>query len=524
MRRQAAGGTPAFGKGSPESRRHIASATIDRAAAVFAAAVALGAALLAVSLSFGGTVDPGAVVDDPGGDVREVTPGGFAWNSGIRPGQRVIALTAADDPAGWSLTATDGEHEIVATAAAADAALRASWPLAMLAVAAAVLAIASVRRPARGVALAALSLLAASVPARLHGDATLALAIPLAAGLTPGVWLTRWGHSLGRWRVAAVAGVGTVLLIWLAARVTATDSFDIIDIVQPVVVIAAVGITLAAETGLIGAGVKPRVRAIDLAWLGAVVALASLLLVLGDVDPLYIAFGLVVLMGIYAPIRRVAIRALDRLLLSDMRDRTSIQATEDERARLARDLHDAPLQELAGVIQRLELVPEAQGEGNRLRAVAEQLRAVATDLRPPVLDDLGLPAAVKFLGNHPPVSGGVTEIQVAIDGQTGLRPDERPPNEVELATFRIIQEALSNSLRHSGATSVRISGTIARDQILIAVRDDGAGMPPEARVIALQRGRLGLDSMHRRAEAVGGRLSVGSILGGGTLIEFEWQR
>jgi hypothetical protein len=360
MGKQAAGGTLAVGKGSPESRRQVASATIDRAAAVLAAAAAMGSALLAVTLSFSGTVDPGAVVDNPGGDVREVTPGGFAWNSGIRPGQRVVALTAADDPAGWSLTATDGHREVVATATAADAALRASWPLALLAVAAALIAILSTRRPGRGVTLAALSLLAASVPARLHGDLTISLLIPLAAGAAPAVWLARWGHALGRWRLAAAASIGTTLMVWIAARAAGWEVFRVIDIVQRAVAIAAVGITLAVEAGLMTRDVRPRLRALDLAWLGAVGALAGLLLVLGDVDPLYIALGLIVLMGVYAPIRRAAIRALDRLLLSDLRDRTSIQATEEERARLARDLHDAPLQELAGVIQRLELVPEAK--------------------------------------------------------------------------------------------------------------------------------------------------------------------
>jgi signal transduction histidine kinase len=166
----------------------------------------------------------------------------------------------------------------------------------------------------------------------------------------------------------------------------------------------------------------------------------------------------------------------------------------------------------------------AKGEGNRLRAVAQQLRAVATELRPPVLDDLGLAAAVKFLGGQPAVSEGATQVQVAVEGQTGLRAKERPPSDVELAAFRIIQEALSNSLRHSGAAMVRVSGTVTRDQILLAVHDDGSGMPAEARIMALQRGRLGLDSMHRRAEAVGGRLSVGSSPAGGTIIEFEWHR
>lgn len=335
--------------------------------------------------------------------------------------------------------------------------------------------------------------------------------------------------SLGsRATAVAVAGIGVLsvtTLGWLWARNSRAETFSGIDALQLVAVIAAVGYVLANEAGIIGAPrmLTPRVRAVDIALVGSLLALAVLLLVIGDVEPVYVGVGLAVLIGIDAPLRRTVGRALDGLLLADMRDRTSIRATEEERARLARDLHDAPLQELAGVIQRLELVPEARGEGDRLRAVASQLRAVATDLHPPVLDDLGLVAALKFLGDHPPV-GGSSAIEVSVEGQPGLRAEQRPPPDVELAAFRIIQEGLANALRHSGAQVVRVRGRVGRDHIFVVVEDDGWGMSSGTRLEALQRGRMGLDSMHTRAEAAGAVLRIQSVPGAGTTVEFEWRR
>lgn len=525
MGAQAEGGTLAPTKGSPESLQSATSATIDRAAALVAAATALGASLLALTLSLGGTVDPGAVADDPGGEVRDVTPGGLAWNSGIRPKQQILALTAADDPAGWSLATTDGGRRLFASAAAGERALRASWALALLAAAAAVGAIVSLRRASRSTALAALAWLLALVPARVQGDAILAAIMPVAVAVVPAVWLARWAHGPRRWLMSGIGVLGVTTLGWLWARDSRAEAFSSIDVLQLIAVIAAVGFVLANEAGVIGARrmLTSRVRAVDIALVGALLALAVLLLVIGDVEPVYVGIGLAVLIGIYAPVRRAAARALDGLLLADVRDRTSIRATEEERARLARDLHDAPLQELAGVIQRLELLPEARGEGDRLRTVASQLRAVATDLHPPVLDDLGLVAALKFLGDHPPVAGS-SSIEVSVEGAPSLRAERRPPSEVEIAAFRIIQEALANALRHSGAPVIRVGGAVGRDHILLTVQDDGSGMSGGTRLEALQRGRLGLDSMHRRADAAGAVLRIRSAPGAGTTVEFDWRR
>lgn len=519
------GGTRVSTKGSPESRRPATSATIDRAAAVAVAASALGASLLALSLSLTATIDPGAVVDNPGGEVRDVTPGGLAWSSGIRPKQRVVALAAADDPAGWSLATIDGDRRLFVSVAAGERALKASWGLAVLALATGVAAVLSLRRPSRGAALAMFSLLLASAPARLQGDAVVGAFLPAAAAALPAAWLVRWGRGPRRWRFIGIAVLALAAIAPLWARSIGAEALGTLDGIQTTAVVATVGLILANEAGIVGGRrvVRRRVRAVDIAMLGSVLVFAGLLLLFGEVEPVFVGLGVAVAIGVYAPLRRVALRALDDLLLSDVRDRTSIRASEEERARLARDLHDAPLQELAGVIQRLELVPAAKPEGDRLRTVASQLRAVATDLHPPVLDDLGLVAALRFLADQAPVSR-TCSIEAAVDGAPTLRADARPPSDVEIAAFRIIQEAVANAQKHSGARSISVRGTVGRDRVLLAVQDNGSGMSGGTRLEALQRGRLGLDSMHRRADAVGAILRIRSTPGVGTTVEFDWRR
>lgn len=527
VRRRTAGGTLAARWGFPRSRRRRPSATIDRAVSAIAAAVAMGAALMGTAISLGGSVEPGVVADDPGGEVREVMPGGFAWNDGIRPGQRVVSLGASDDPGGWSLEVEDQGVRVRTSAAGAEQALRASWPIALLAVAMAAAAILSIGRPSRAAALSVLGIGLAAIPVRIHADPLVGVAVPLIAAAAPTLWLLRWGPAPVRIRVGMAAVMILVLLVWTAARSGGWPTYGLIDDVRVLVLALATGIVLARAAGFFRRAsflMKPQARAIDAAWLVALLVLCGLVLMLGDIPPVFVAIGLVFAVGIYPALRRLALRGLDRLLLADLRDRASIEASEEERARLARDLHDAPLQELAGVIQRLELVPAARGEGDALRGVAQQLRAVATDLRPPVLDDLGLAAAIKFLGDHAHAAGTAVPVQLAIENDAGIRMAQRPPPEVELALFRIVQEALSNAIRHSGARTVRVQGRVATDHVSLAVVDDGGGIPPGARLAAVQDGRLGLDSMHRRADAVGADIRVRSNAGAGTMVEVEWSR
>jgi signal transduction histidine kinase len=208
------------------------------------------------------------------------------------------------------------------------------------------------------------------------------------------------------------------------------------------------------------------------------------------------------------------------VVLADLRAQVSQEVSETERARLARELHDVPLQELTSVIRQLDAVPEAREGADRLRAVATHLRETTTDLRPPVLDDLGLGAALDFLatqatGNGIRVSADVTD--------AGPDPAARPPTNVELAIFRVAQEAVTNAVRHADAKAVRIAGSVNRDAVTVTVHDDGRGLSNDRQREAIKAGRLGLASMRRRAEGIDADLSVtGSTAG--TQVAVRWRR
>jgi len=166
-------------------------------------------------------------------------------------------------------------------------------------------------------------------------------------------------------------------------------------------------------------------------------------------------------------------------------------------------------------------VPDAEAETQQLREVAAQLREAATDLRPPVLDDLGLGAALEFLASNSSLAG--VQVRSDVSNQDATYPATRPPSEVELAVFRIAQEAIANAIQHSHASMVRIEGDVARDGVDVTVRDNGEGIAKDGARSATRRGRLGLASMRRRAEAVDADLSIeGSSTG--TRVRVRWQR
>jgi two-component system sensor histidine kinase DegS len=218
--------------------------------------------------------------------------------------------------------------------------------------------------------------------------------------------------------------------------------------------------------------------------------------------------------------RRRFARPIEEALLGDVREAAAAEAAEQERARLARELHDVPLQELAAVIRRLEIVPGAEAESEDLRALAGHLRNVATELRPPVLDDLGLPAAIDYLAEETTSEAMPVIVQLVDD--TGLGADRRPPAEVEIAMFRIASEAVGNAVRHSGGSEVHVRAGVAPDRVELVVTDDGAGLDRQAAREATKRKRLGIASMRRRAQAIDAELSIdGSSRG--TEVRVVWQ-
>jgi signal transduction histidine kinase len=196
----------------------------------------------------------------------------------------------------------------------------------------------------------------------------------------------------------------------------------------------------------------------------------------------------------------------------------SIRAVEDERRRLAWDIHDAPLQELSGVIRRLDDVSGAEDEATALRSIAGHLREVATTLHPPVLQDLGLAAALEDLRERLAATSPSWEVVAAVDDRTN---DRRPPSSVELAAYRIVQEATANAISHSGGHRLSIRGSVASEVIDLRVVDDGHGLRDDAARAARRAGHFGLDSMRERAEAEGGSTTLSSSRDGVT-VRFRW--
>ena len=207
-----------------------------------------------------------------------------------------------------------------------------------------------------------------------------------------------------------------------------------------------------------------------------------------------------------------------------------ISAQEEERRRIARELHDEAGQGLTMLIVGLERGEQAMpGEHlaaaratvRRLRDLAvqtlEEIRNLALDLRPSLLDDLGLVAAVRWYARTCAARAGLP-VEVRLDG---IDEADRLPADVETTVFRIVQEGLTNVVKHAGAGQVRVELRRDGPRLVARVADDGVGVPPFDAANAERGGRLGLFGMVERAKLLGGEIEIGPRPGGGTLLELR---
>jgi two-component system sensor histidine kinase UhpB len=204
----------------------------------------------------------------------------------------------------------------------------------------------------------------------------------------------------------------------------------------------------------------------------------------------------------------------------------AMRAQEEERRRLARDLHDEVNQALTAILLRLEaLAQDSPGvnmaEVTELKRLVnqamEELLNLARQLRPTALDDHGLMPAIETQLKRFSARTGV-EVNLAVDGD----PDAALPEDVQTAVYRILQEALANVGRHAAATAVAVEIETGGERLELHVRDDGAGFDPSA--LARRSNSdgpgagLGLSGMAERARLAGGELDVRSAPGGGTTV------
>ena len=200
--------------------------------------------------------------------------------------------------------------------------------------------------------------------------------------------------------------------------------------------------------------------------------------------------------------------------------RLALRAQEEERKRLARDLHDEVNQALTAILLRLQAVsqdapPHVAEELTEVRRLVnqamEELLRLARQLRPTALDDHGLYTAIESQ-----VRRFSNQTGIAADLRTHGDPAELDPDR-EIAVFRIAQEALANVARHAGASSVEVDVERLGDHgVALTVRDDGRGFSLEG-----ESNGLGLNGMAERARLVGGELEIDSRPGGGTALSLK---
>ena len=233
-----------------------------------------------------------------------------------------------------------------------------------------------------------------------------------------------------------------------------------------------------------------------------------------------------VLVGVQGMARDITERKLAQDALQ-MFSRQLIEAQEDERRRISRELHDQIGQILTAVKMNLYTVQQfckTSDAGayvkDNIVAVDEALRLVrdlSVDLRPPVLDDLGLATALRWYVDRYLKRTGLN-VEVIIDLPD---PNQRFLRELETACFRIAQEALSNIARHAQASQVQVQLAKEGNVLLLTVKDDGVGFDLDSlRKRAPRAATLGLVSMQERAHAAGGAIEIDSVRFHGTEIRF----
>jgi len=200
-----------------------------------------------------------------------------------------------------------------------------------------------------------------------------------------------------------------------------------------------------------------------------------------------------------------------------------VEAQEAERSRLAREVHDGPAQALSNAIFQVEVVQrlldrdeaaardELQQLSDVLTRELKEVRAYLSQLRPPLLADLGLSGAIEDAGKQ---IGTALGIPVTVEVETGV---DNLPETVEIVVLRVIQEALQNARKHAQPSSIRIRMAVDPSGWTVEVRDDGRGFDSDDPPVSGRR-HFGLQFMRERAELIGARFEVRSSPNLGTAV------
>jgi signal transduction histidine kinase len=199
-----------------------------------------------------------------------------------------------------------------------------------------------------------------------------------------------------------------------------------------------------------------------------------------------------------------------RLLLSHV-----VHAQEDERTRIANDIHDDPLQKLVAAKMQTELMQRSPGDledltrlSETIRSCIASLRLLLFDLRPPILDAEGVGPAISYVLER-------WDADIEFDVRDDLLRDI--PIESRVILYRIAHEALSNARKHADASRLDIEIKARGNDYLMQISDDGVGFDPLE--VATRPGHMGLAAMRERAEMAGGRIDLHSLPGSGTALK-----
>ena len=205
-----------------------------------------------------------------------------------------------------------------------------------------------------------------------------------------------------------------------------------------------------------------------------------------------------------------------------------IEAQENERMHLARQMHDGPAQSLTNLILQAEICErlfetdpaqasvELENLKNAVKTTFQKTRGFIFDLRPMMLDDLGLmPTLKRYVKDFEEKSGLSTNL-------TSLGKERRLPAHIEVAVFRAVQELLQNVVQHASASHVQVNVNLEGDRIGVSVEDDGSGFDVDAALAsAHQRKTLGIVAMQETVEMLGGHVDFDCSAGRGTKVRLE---
>lgn len=230
-----------------------------------------------------------------------------------------------------------------------------------------------------------------------------------------------------------------------------------------------------------------------------------------------LGMGLIALVGGAVVWERRARKA--RRLRAEFRRRLAA-AREAERAHVARELHDGPVQDLCAVQVALAVQEGGEAARKTVNGVVSELRALCDELRPSALDTFGLTAALAALADRAGWGeGGTPDVRFRMD--PAARPVADGPafsDEKRLALYRIAQEALNNAVQHAHATRIVLALDIDDRQLVLSVDDDGVGPPAADALDYAADGHYGLLGMQERADLLRADLSIGANPLGGTRV------